>query len=158
MVRVVREDPKRKGLLYAGADTGVYVSWDRGNYWQPFSLNLPATPITDLQVHDNDLVISTFGRSLWILDDITPLREISPQITAADAHLFVPATALRVRWENYQDTPYPIETPAGQNPPDGAILDYYVKTPPAGDLTLTIRSEEQTSELQSPCNLVCRLL
>ena len=138
MVRVVREDPKRKGLLYAGADTGVYVSWDRGNYWQPFSLNLPATPITDLQVHDNDLVISTFGRSLWILDDITPLREISPQITATDAHLFVPATALRVRWENYQDTPYPIETPAGQNPPDGAILDYYVKTPPAGDLTLTI--------------------
>ena len=84
------------------------------------------------------LVISTFGRSLWILDDITPLREINPQITAADAHLFIPAPAMRVRWENYQDTPYPIETPAGQNPPDGAILDYYLKTPPAGDMTLTI--------------------
>ena len=138
MVRVVREDPKRKGLLYAGTDTGIYVSWDRGDHWHPFSLNLPPTPITDLQVHDNDLVISTFGRSLWILDDITPLREISPQITAADAYLFVPATALRVRWENYQDTPYPIETPAGQNPPDGAILDYYLKTPPGGDVTLTI--------------------
>jgi len=138
MVRVVREDSKRKGLLYAGTDTSVYISWDDGDHWQPFSLNLPATPITDLQVHDNDLVISTFGRSLWILDDITPLREINPKITAADAHLFVPATAMRVRWENYQDTPYPIETPAGQNPPDGAILDYYLKTPPAGEMTLTI--------------------
>jgi len=138
MVRVVREDSKRKGLLYAGTDTGVYVSWDRGDHWQPLSLNLPPTPITDLQVHDDDLVISTFGRSLWILDDITPLREINPQITSADAHLFAPETDMRVRWENYQDTPYPIETPAGQNPPDGAILDYYLKTPPAGDVTLTI--------------------
>jgi photosystem II stability/assembly factor-like uncharacterized protein len=142
MVRVVREDPKREGLLYAGTDTGVYVSWDRGDHWQPLSLNLPPTPITDLQVHDNDLVISTFGRSLWVLDDITPLREISRQITEADANLFTPAPAMRVRWDNYQDTPYPIETPAGQNPPDGAILDYYLKTPPAGDVTLTIFDEK----------------
>jgi hypothetical protein len=141
MVRVVREDSKRKGLLYAGTDTGVYVSWDDGDHWQPLSLNLPATPITDLHVHDDDLVISTFGRGLWVLDDIAPLREINSQITAADAHLFVPATAMRVRWENYQDTPYPIETPAGQNPPDGAILDYYLKTPP-GNLTLTIYDEK----------------
>jgi photosystem II stability/assembly factor-like uncharacterized protein len=138
MVRVVREDPKRKGLLYAGTDTAIYVSWDRGDHWQPLSLNLPATPITDLQVHDNDLVVSTFGRSLWVLDDITPLREITPQITAADVHLFAPETAMRWRWDNYQDTPYPIETPAGQNPPDGAILYYYLKTPPPGDMTLTI--------------------
>jgi photosystem II stability/assembly factor-like uncharacterized protein len=138
MVRVVREDSKRKGLLFAGTDTGIYVSWDRGDHWQSLSLNLPATPITDLQVHDNDLVISTFGRSLWVLDDITPLREISPQITAADVNLFTPATTMRVRWDNYQDTPYPIETPAGANPPDGAILYYYLRTPPAGDMTLTI--------------------
>ena len=113
-----------------------------GDHWQPLSLNLPATPITDLQAHDNDLVISTFGRGLWVLDDIAPLREINPQIITADAHLFVPATAMRVRWDNYQDTPYPIETPAGQNPPDGAILDYYLKTPPAGDMTLTIYDEQ----------------
>jgi len=138
MVRVVREDPKRKGLLYAGTDTGVYISWDRGEHWQPLSLNLPAAPITDLQVHANDVVISTFGRSLWVLDDITPLREISPQITAADAKLFVPAPAMRVRWDNYQDTPYPIETPAGQNPPDGAILYYYLKNPTTDEVTLTI--------------------
>lgn len=138
MVRVVREDSKRKGLLFAGTDTDVYVSWDRGDHWHPLSLNLPATPITDLQVHDNDLVVSTFGRSLWVLDDITPLREINPQITASDEHLFKPAPAMRVRWDNYQDTPYPIETPAGQNPPDGAILHYYLKTPLAGEMTLTI--------------------
>jgi len=142
MVRVIREDPRRKGLLYAGTDTGVYISWDDGDHWLPFSLNLPATPITDLQVHDNDLVISTFGRSLWVLDDITPLREINPQVTAADAHLFMPATAIRVRWKNYQDTPYPVETPAGQNPPDGAILDYNLKSPLAGELTLTIYDEK----------------
>jgi photosystem II stability/assembly factor-like uncharacterized protein len=141
MVRVVREDPKREGLLYAGTDTGVYISWDRGDNWQPLSLNLPATPITDLEVHDNDLVISTFGRSLWVLDDVTPLREISPQITASDVKLFSPATAMRVRWDNYQDTPYPIETPAGQNPPDGAIFYYYLKTPPAGDMRMTIYDE-----------------
>ena len=138
MVRVVREDPKGKGLLFAGTDTGVYVSWDRGDHWQALSLNLPPTPITDLQVHDNDLVISTFGRSLWILDDITPLRQISPKITSADANLFVPASAMRVRWDDYEDTPYPVETPAGQNPPDGAIFYYYLKTPPADDITLTI--------------------
>ncbi|MFZ0806384.1 MAG: hypothetical protein WAN03_09385 [Candidatus Sulfotelmatobacter sp.] len=138
MVRVMREDLKRKDLLFAGTDTSIYISLDRGNHWQPFPSNLPATPITDLQVHENDLVISTFGRSLWILDDITPLREINPQVTATNAHLFAPETAMRVRWDNYQDTPYPIETPAGQNPPDGAILDYYLKNASAGNVTLTI--------------------
>ncbi len=138
MVRVVREDPQRKGLLYAGTDTGVLVSWDDGEHWQSLQLNLPVTPVTDLAVHANDLVISTFGRALWILDDVTPLREISPQIAASDAYLFRPATAMRVRWENFQDTPYPVETPAGKNPPDGAILDYFLKSAPTGELTLTI--------------------
>jgi hypothetical protein len=76
MVRVVREDPKRKGLLYAGTDTSVFVSWDDGDHWQSFSLNLPPTPITDIAVHGNDLAISTFGRSLWILDDVTPLARV----------------------------------------------------------------------------------
>ena len=142
MVRVVREDPKRKGLLYAGTDSGVFVSWDDGDHWQSLQLNLPATPLTDLQVHANDLVISTFGRALWILDDVTPLREISPQIAASDVHLFRPATAMRVRWDNYQDTPYPVETPAGQNPPDGAILDYFLKAPPKDELTLTIYDDK----------------
>ncbi len=142
MVRVVREDPRRKGLLYAGTDTSVFVSWDDGNHWQPLSLNLPATPVTDLQVHGNDLVISTFGRSLWILDDVSPLREITPEISAADAHLLPPATAMRVRWDTYQDTPYPIETPAGENPPDGAAIDYFLKNAANYAVTLTVRDEK----------------
>jgi len=139
MVRVMREDPKRRGLLYAGTGTGIFVSWDNGEQWQPFSLNLPPAPVTDLQIHGDDLVASTFGRGLWILDDLTPLREMSPQIAAA--HLFPPATAMRVHWDTYEDTPYPIETPAGQNPPDGAILDYFLKAPASGELTLRILDE-----------------
>jgi photosystem II stability/assembly factor-like uncharacterized protein len=142
MVRVVREDTKRKGLLYAGTDTGVFVSWDDGDHWQSLSPNLPATPVTDIAVHGNDLAISTFGRALWMLDDVTPLREMNPQIAATEAYLFPPATGLRVRWDNYQDTPYPLETPAGQNPPDGAILDYFLKTPPATELSLSILDEK----------------
>ncbi|HKD86700.1 MAG TPA: hypothetical protein VKB58_18270 [Terriglobales bacterium] len=142
MVRVVREDPKRKGLLYAGTDTSVFVSWDDGDRWQPFSLNLPATPITDLTVHGNDLAISTFGRGLWILDDVTPLREIDLKITSAQAHLFAPAPGMRVRWDNYQDTPWPRETPAGQNPPDGAIINYYLKNTPQDTLSLIVYDDK----------------
>ena len=142
MVRVVREDPKRKGLLYAGTDTGVFISWDDGGHWQSISFNLPATPVTDLCVHGNDLAISTYGRGLWIMDNISPLRDFQPEISAADAHLFAPATAMRVRWDNYQDTPYPAETPAGQNPPDGTAIDYFLKEPAAGELTLAIYDDK----------------
>jgi len=148
MVRVVREDPKRKGLLYAGTDTGVFISWDDGDHWQPFSLNLPPTPVTDLTVHDNDIIVSTFGRSFWILDDVSALREFSPATGNAKMHLFSPADAIRVRWENYQDTPFPPETPAGQNPPDGAIIDYYLKNATTSDLTLTIFDESNNQVAQ----------
>ncbi|MHB8499415.1 MAG: hypothetical protein ACYDCG_05425 [Candidatus Acidiferrales bacterium] len=141
MVRVVREDPKRKGMLYAGTDTGVFFSWDDGNHWQSLSLNLPATPVTDLEVHADDLVISTFGRGLWILDNVSPLREMNAE-RSTDVRLFPPATGMLVRWENYQDTPYPIETPAGQNPRDGAMIDYFLKTPTNEELTLTIYDEK----------------
>ena len=144
MVRVVRSDPKRKGLLYAGTDTTVYISWDDGDHWQPLTLNLPPTPITDLQVHDNDLVVSTFGRSLWVLDDVTPLREMNAQVAAADTHFFTPASAIRVRWDNYEDTPFPVETPAGQNPPDGALLYYYLKNAATSPLTMVIYDEKGT--------------
>jgi photosystem II stability/assembly factor-like uncharacterized protein len=144
MVRVVREDPKRKGLLYAGTDTGVFISFDDGDHWQPFSQNLPPTPVTDLQVHGDDLTISTFGRGLWIMDNITALRQISTDVMNSDAYLFSPQTGMRVRWDNYQDTPYPAETPAGQNPPDGAIIDYFLNKPVTGDLTLTIVDEKGT--------------
>jgi len=140
MARVLREDPVRKGLLYAGTDSGVFVSFDEGARWQTLQLNLPTVIVSDLEVHGNDLVASTFGRSLWILNDLTPIHSWTPQ--ALDVYLAPPAPALRVRWDNYQDTPDPPETPAGENPPDGALLDYYLKAAPAGEISLTIRDAQ----------------
>ena len=138
-IRVVREDTVRKGLLFAGTDSTVYLSYDDGDHWHPFALNLPATPVTDMEIHGDDLVLSTYGRGLWILDDLSPVRQLSPEALRSPAYLFKPATALRVRWDTYQDTPLPIETPAGKNPPDGVILDYYLKATQPDDVTITIR-------------------
>ena len=123
---VVREDPVRKGLLFAGTEGSVYVSFNDGDEWQPLQLNLPHTSMRDLAIHGDDLIVATHGRSFWILDDITPLRQISEQITKSDVHVFEPQEAVRVRWNRNPDTPLPPEVPAGQNPPDGAIIDYYL--------------------------------
>ncbi|HZT74241.1 MAG TPA: hypothetical protein VE996_11350 [Terriglobales bacterium] len=136
--RSIREDPRDPNLLFAGTEMGVWVSFDKGDHWQSLQLNLPNTVVSDLAVHDNDLAISTYGRSLWILDDITPLREAAAAQAAPAAYLYPPETALRVRWSNNQDTPLPPEMPAGENPPEGAILDYYLKAPAAGTMTLGI--------------------
>jgi hypothetical protein len=125
--------------LFAGTDSTVYLSYDDGDHWHPFALNLPATPLTDMEVHGDDLVLSTYGRGLWILDDLLPVRQLSSEALSSSAYLFKPATALRVRWDTYQDTPLPIETPTGKNPPDGVILDYYLKATQADDATITIR-------------------
>ena len=141
-VRVVREDPVRKGLLYAGTTSGAFVSFDDGGHWQSLQLNLPTVTVTDLVVRGSDLAASTYGRALWILDDLSPLRQASAQLAASNAYLFQPETAIRVRWDNNQDTPLPIETPTGRNPPDGAILDYYLKQVPAGEITLTITDDQ----------------
>jgi len=138
-VRVVREDPVRSGLLYAGTDSTVFLSYDDGDHWHPLTLDLPATPVTDMEVHDDDLVISTYGRSLWILDNITPIRQLNPEVLNSAAHLFVPAPALRVRWDTNQDTPLPIETPSGKNPPDGIAIDYFLKSASADGATITIK-------------------
>ena len=124
-VNVVREDPVRKGLLFAGTERDVYVSFDDGDRWQPLTLNLPHTSMRDLAVHDNDLIVATHGRSFWILDDITPLRQAASADTAT-SFLFAPEAAYRVRRDAYTDTPLPPEESAGKNPPDGAIIDYYV--------------------------------
>jgi photosystem II stability/assembly factor-like uncharacterized protein len=123
----VREDPIRKGLLYACTEKGVYISFNDGNDWQSLQLNLPSTSVRDLVIHENDLVIATFGRSFWILDDITPLRQINSQLESSDAWLFAPATAYRVRPGYDQGTPVPMDEPLSANPPDGAILDFYLK-------------------------------
>src|SRR5215203_546923 len=124
-INVVREDPKQKGLLFAGSERAVYVSFDDGEHWQSLRLNMPATSIRDLVVKDDDLVIGTHGRSFWILDDIESLRQIS-QKKIQNTVLFKPASAYRVRWNMNTDTPLPQEEPSGQNPPDGAMIDYYL--------------------------------
>jgi photosystem II stability/assembly factor-like uncharacterized protein len=137
-VNVVREDPVRPGLLFAGTERAVFVSFNDGDTWQPLRLNMPATSIRDLVIHGDDIVVGTHGRSFWILDDITPLRQLSPKTTEAEAFLFKPQVAYRVRRNVNTDTPLPPEEPAGQNPPDGAILNYYLKSPPPGPVTLEI--------------------
>ena len=137
-VNVVREDPVRKGLLFAGTERAVYVSFNDGDDWQPLRLNMPATSIRDLVVHDDDLVVGTHGRSFWILDDIEPLRQLNPEVTAREAHLFRPQVAYRVRWNQNPDTPLPPDEPTGKNPPDGAIIDYHLKSPGQGPVTLDI--------------------
>jgi photosystem II stability/assembly factor-like uncharacterized protein len=139
VVRTVREDPVDPELLYAGTVTGVYVSFDRGDHWQPLQLNLPATVVSDLTVHGNDLVASTYGRGFWILDDVSPLRQVrAAMASSAPAFFFKPAPVTRIRWDNTQDTPLPPEMKVGDNPLEGAVLDYYLASPATGDVTLTI--------------------
>jgi photosystem II stability/assembly factor-like uncharacterized protein len=137
-INVVREDPVRKGLLFAGSELAVFVSFNDGDDWQPLRLNMPATSIRDLVIHGEDLVVGTHGRGFWILDDISPLREMSPAIMSADAHLFAPRPTWRFPRDTNTDTPLPPEEPAGKNPPDGAILYYHLKSPVSGAMTLEV--------------------
>ena len=138
IVNVVREDPEHRGLLFAGTEQTVYVSFDDGDHWQSLRNNLPATSVRDLVIKDDDLVIGTHGRSFYILDDITPLRQIAAATTSEDAHLFAPQQAWRFRWNKNTDTPLPPDEPAGQNPPDGAIVHYYLQNAAGGTVTLEI--------------------
>ena len=137
-VNTVREDPERKGLLFAGTERSVYVSWDDGDHWQSLQMNLPPTSIRDLVIHHDDVVVGTHGRSFWILDNITPLRQFNSEVANAPAQLFKPQLTYRVRRNNNPDTPLPPEEPAGQNPPDGAMIDYWLKAAPSGPVTLEI--------------------
>jgi photosystem II stability/assembly factor-like uncharacterized protein len=127
-LRAIREDPQAKGLLFAGTELGVYVSWDDGDHWQTLQLNLPVSGVRDLTIHGDDLVIATFGRSFWILDNITSLRQA--RMLAAkgmsDPWLYLPATAVRVDNDSFTGTPLPPEEPAAENPPNGAMLDYFL--------------------------------
>ncbi|PYV33769.1 MAG: glycosyl hydrolase, partial [Acidobacteria bacterium] len=132
--RSVREDPGRKGLLFAGTERGVYASFDDGAHWQSLQLNLPVSPIHDLVVHDNDLVVATHGRSFWILDDLTPLRQLTSQTARAQAILYKPEPAVRLHYPDQVDR----RRPAGENPPKGAIIDYYFASKPKEEVTLDI--------------------
>src|SRR5215203_5464087 len=134
-INTVKEDPARKGLLFAGSETQVYFSTDDGDHWQSLRQNMPAISIRDLVIKDDDLVVGTHGRGFWIMDDITPLRQLAD---IGDVHLFAPQRATRVRWNLNTDTPLPQEEPGGENPPDGAILNYYLKEKAGGPVTLEI--------------------
>jgi photosystem II stability/assembly factor-like uncharacterized protein/uncharacterized protein (DUF2164 family) len=135
VVRAVREDPKRPGLLFAGTELGVYVSFNDGGLWQPLKLNLPTVPVRDLAIKDNDLAIATHGRAFWILDDITPLRQMTETTLNEPVHLFGPAPAARFRSGGGY---LPPGAAVGKNPPDGVIIDYYLKSKPASEVTLEI--------------------
>ena len=130
----------RQGLLFAGTERAAYFSLDDGDHWQPLRLNMPATSIRDLVIHDDDIVVGTHGRSFWILDDMTPLRQLEcPRPTSRGTYLFKPKPTYRFRRNKNTDTPLPPEEPAGQNPPDGAIINYYLKadaTRPSGSRDL----------------------
>jgi len=136
-INSVREDAVRKGLLFAGSENAVYFSLDAGENWQSLKLNMPATSIRDLVIKDDDLVIGTHGRSFWILDNITPLRQINLNKTK-ETVLFKPQKAMRIRWNMNTDTPLPPEEPAGENPPDGAMIDYYLNNNSASTVKLEI--------------------
>ena len=140
-VDVVREDPMRKGLLFAGTERAVHVSFDDGERWQSLRLNMPATSIRDLIVKGDDLCVGTHGRGFWILDNITPLRQFDAKTANANAVLFRPQEAFRVRWNTNTDTPLPPDEPAGENPPDGVMIDYYLGSGTSRDVTLEIRNE-----------------
>jgi hypothetical protein len=152
-VHAVREVPARKGLLFAGTETGIYFSFDDGAHWQSLQLNLPNSPVHDMAIHGNDLAVATHGRAFWILDDISPLRQADSSIVTADAHLFAPSNALRSRIARVRRRRNAI----GENPPNGAILYYYLKEEPkepikmeildgSGKTIRTLTSEEKKEE------------
>jgi photosystem II stability/assembly factor-like uncharacterized protein len=136
--RVVRADTKKAGLLFAGMETSMYVSFDDGDHWQSLMLNLPTTSFRDLAIKDNDLVVGTYGRGIWVLDEFTVLRQLTPQIAGEPAYLFKPADAIRVRRNVNADTPFPPEVPHALNPPDGAIIYYSLARTPARAVTLDV--------------------
>ncbi|MBA4121741.1 MAG: glycoside hydrolase [Acidobacteria bacterium] len=138
-VNVVREDTRRKGLLFAGTERAVYVSFDDGENWQSLRFNMPATSVRDLIVKDDDIAVGTHGRGFWILDNITPLRQL--ETNNQESVLFKPQTALRVRWNMNTDTPLPPDEPSGENPPDGAMIDYYLDKN-APNVTLEIKDRK----------------
>jgi photosystem II stability/assembly factor-like uncharacterized protein len=138
----IREDPKQKGLLYAGNETQVYVSFDDGDHWQSLRLNMPASSVRDLQVKGDDLIAGTHGRGFLILDNVTPLRQIAAKPPSGDLHLYTPQTAIRIRNDMNPPTPWPPDMPTGKNPPDGAMLDYFLGDTFKGPLTLEVLDDK----------------
>jgi photosystem II stability/assembly factor-like uncharacterized protein len=137
-MQTVKEDPKRRGLLVAGTELGVFVSFNDGDQWQPLQLNLPPTSMRDLAFHDNDLIVATHGRGFWVLDDISALRQASADVMSSDAFLFKPAEAILIPQNTDNGTPTQKDEPEADNPPNGAVIDYYLKAAASGPVTIEI--------------------
>jgi len=137
-VHVVKEDPQRRGLLFAGTERGVFVSLDDGDHWQPLQLNLPANSVRDFQVYGNDLIVATHGRGFWVIDDLSPLRQLSDEVARAEAFLFAPADVTYLPPGGDNGTPVQKDEPIATNPPDGALIDYYLGSGVSGPVTLEI--------------------
>ena len=137
-VHVVKEDPMRRGLLVAGTERGAYVSLDDGDHWQPLQLNLPVTSVRDFEIHDNDIVVGTHGRGIWVLDDIGALRQLDEAVLASDVHLFKPADAINYVQGDENGTPLQKDEPQAPNPPNGAFIDYYLKSAASTPVVLEI--------------------
>jgi len=137
-VHVVKEDPMRQGLLFAGTERQTFLSFDDGDHWQPLQLNLPVTSVRDFEIYENDLIVATHGRGFWVIDDISPLRQINDTVAKADAHLFKPADATYVTQGGDNGTPLQKDEPEALNPPNGAVIDYYLKANATAPITLEI--------------------
>ena len=137
-VHVVKEDPTRRGLLFAGTERGAYVSFDDGDTWGPLQLNLPVTSVRDFEVYGNDLIVATHGRGFWVIDDISPLRQVNGEVARSDAYLFKPADAINMVQGSDNGTPTQKDEPQAQNPPNGATIDYYLKDAAAGPVSIEI--------------------
>jgi len=140
--RAIREDLQCKGLLFAGTELGVYVSFDDGDHWQSLQLNLPVTSIRDLTIHGDDLIVATHGRSFWVLDNITPLRQATEAVKANAAWLYKPAIAFRIDNDSFPGTPLPPEEPTAENPPGGAMIDYFLESA-ANEVKLEVFDTQQ---------------
>jgi photosystem II stability/assembly factor-like uncharacterized protein len=137
-VRVIRNDTKKRGLLFAGTESGMYVSFDDGDNWSSIQQNLPTTSYRDIAIKDNDLIVCTYGRGLFVLDDMSMLRELAPTIASESAHLFKPGDVVRMHRNVGADTPFPPEVPQAHNPPDGVVIDYWLAQKPSRDITLDV--------------------
>ena len=144
-VRVVRADPKRAGLLFAGTESGIYASFDDGDHWQPLRQNLPTTSFRAIEFAGNDLVVGTYGRGIWVLDDYAVLRQMTAEVAREPAHLFKPDPAVRVRRNANYGTPYPLDVPQALNPPDGAVMYYWLAAQPSGEITIEVMDSTGTT-------------
>jgi hypothetical protein len=137
-VHVVKEDPKRKGLLFAGTERGAWISFDDGDHWQSLQLNLPVTSVRDFEIHGNDLIVATHGRGFWVIDDISPLRQLTGEVARSTAYLFKPDDAINAVQGSDNGTPLQKDEPQTPTRFNGAFIDYYLKSTPANPVRLEI--------------------